>query len=204
MAYAEVDCTNKVCFLEYHFEKLCSLVSNNGTEGCSEPCNTTSCSYEWHKNINCPKWTCKAYETTSLSPISTTTEPQPNPAMKTEIIMISSLVFNVVLLFVVCLIMYLRFKTFRRRHLYQDPDNESHRPIIRTSGSFNQESFSMGNLLLRDEIDEIVQVGASDSAIVNSNVQACTVEINLNEEKEELSKFDKFEAKKNKHRNKIV
>lgn len=202
MAMQEVNCEDKVCFLEFHFKKVCSIYQNNGTNDCSIPCSMTTCETEVYKNINCPIWTCVSKVTSTLSPLTSTN--MPLPKQSTTIVMIVSLIINVILFTMIGIIVVMRIKSFRRRRHYQDPDfefsalRESQNPIIRSHAQPIHESFSMGSLENADQIislnDDTEPALLDMSASIQTQNDSTNVSIN----------FKKFEEKKNKHRNKIV
>lgn len=207
MSSAEIDCDQKTCFLEYHFQKVCSVVSNNGAENCNVPCVLTSCNYELHKNINCPIWTCvplPAPFTTSVPPVTTTMSP--DKSHQNEIIMIISLIVNVILFLAFSIVIFYKVKSFRRRRHYTDPEqefletqNESVQPIIRSRSQRLPDSFGMINfeVSLNEPTPDLEE---NSSAILTLN----SPEPSSTEASSTFKKFEKFEEKKNKHRNRIV
>lgn len=202
MSYEEVDCPDKMCFLEYHFSKLCSIVKNNGTDGCTVPCNMTNCAYEVHRNINCPTWSCVFTTTTTDPPTTSTIGPSTN---QPEAIMITSLVANAVLIIIVVLFGFFKIKSCHRRRQYEDPEREflareNERPIIRAHANRMPDSFSM--ISLENAQQDIIDLEGA-AAVIGVNQESS----NLNQESSTTNpfvSFKKFEEKKIKHQNKIV
>lgn len=205
MESEEVDCQDKMCFLEHHFEKLCSIAIHNGTNGCNIPCHMESCIFELHRNINCPQWTCVPLPTSTSTSTSTTSTTSPQSTTEvphTEIVMVSSLAMNAILVVgIIALIVYLKAKAIQRRRQYQNPDEEmlesdNLRPIIRPHSQV-PESFSMQNLeqSLQD-LDQIINLEESGSGMIEVNLQ--TPPQNLENESNPFIKFQKFEEKKKK------
>lgn len=190
----EVNCIDKVCFLEYHFSKLCSIAVNNGSSGCNIPCLMNDCKFESHHNINCPMWMCTPYSTSTqmstLIPDTTVKPDKPNDYFSG---MISSVVMNILLLSVLAFAFYKRFKAMRRHREYIDPerqyfanDSREQAPIIRI-----QERIEMVD---RGESNEL---HPNESAVINVAENQHVIIARS----ERLVDFSKFSEKKTRQRN---